>query len=74
MQLQVTMDMLPSEVKTLDLSSNKMRDLPVAIGRLSKLKTLDLSNNPFKDNRFKKLANDKRQKVEISLLFTWLQS
>ncbi|VDN57249.1 unnamed protein product [Dracunculus medinensis] len=51
---------LSDQLRTLNLSSNKLRDLPIALSSLNKLKDLDLTENKFVDKRFEKLACDKR--------------
>lgn len=51
------------QLKEFKIDENKLKDVPTVISHLPKLKVLDVSNNAFDDRRFRKLANDKRAKV-----------
>ncbi|PAV63425.1 hypothetical protein WR25_08390 [Diploscapter pachys] len=58
-----------SQLKDFDISHNQLKDYPVALTRMEKLKSLNLAENPFKDTRFRKLANDKRSKINAIIAY-----
>jgi len=55
-------------IKKLDLSNNKLKEVDGSLGHISKLKELSLVNNPLKDNRLRKMCEQKGTKAVLDYI------
>jgi len=61
-------------IKHLDVSENKLKEITCDFAECRKLKTLDLKNNPLKDNRLKKMTVQCSTKAVLEYLAKQSQS
>ena len=52
----------------LDLSHNNLKEVDGSLGKIPKLKELNLVNNPLKDNRLRKLCEQKGTKAVLDYI------